>query len=169
MRLFHDVGAHSMVLFAPRGKSKTQFMPSDVQPAAEAAGMFPVYVNFWDDNSNPANSMRYAMLRAADEAGVLQKMRAVLARVKPDLKFGLDLGVAKFDVKTKLEKKPEETLLFDLRQITDALIRHSGKKLLFIFDEVQTLAIKAEHETFIRSLRTLLDERRDKVCSIFTG
>src|SRR3954452_24232810 len=67
MRMFQVVGAHSMVLFAPRGKGKTQFMTRDVQPAAEAAGMFPVYVNFWDDNSNPANSMRYAMLRAADE------------------------------------------------------------------------------------------------------
>ena len=169
VRMFQMVGAHSMVLFAPRGKGKTQFMTRDVQPAAEAAGMFPVYVNFWDDNSSPASSMRYAILRAADEAGLLQRMRAALARAKPELTFGLALGVAKLDLKTKFDRKPEESLLFDLRQITDSLIKHSGKKLLFIFDEVQTLAIKAEHETFIRSLRTLLDERRPQVCSIFTG
>lgn len=170
IRMFQVVGAHSMVLFAPRGKGKTQFMTRDVIPAATADGMFPVYINFWDDNNSPAHSMRYAMLRAADEAGVLQKMRAGLSRAKAEIKFGLNFGVTNLEIKPGIEKKElEESLLFNLREITDNLRKHSGRPLLLIFDEVQTLANRQEHESYVRSLRTLLDERRGHIYSIFTG
>lgn len=56
-----------------------------------------------------------------------------------------------------------------MKDLTDLLIKACDKPLLFVFDEVQTLASKPEHETFVRSLRTLLDERKGKVYSIFTG
>ncbi|TAL65821.1 MAG: hypothetical protein EPN79_11765 [Burkholderiaceae bacterium] len=170
IRMFEVVGAHSMVLFAPRGKGKTEFMTKDVLPAADAAGLFPIYVNFWDNNESPALSMRYAILRAAGESNLLAKMREAMSRGKADVTFGVNIGVAKLDVKGSLDKpQAEESILFNLRQLTDAVCKHGGKKILFVFDEVQTLALKPEHETFIRSLRTLLDERRDKVCSVFTG
>ena len=151
LRMFEVVQAHAMVLFAPRGKGKTEFMTKDVMPTAVEHGFFPVYVNFWDDQANPAASLRYALLREAQNAGLYAKLS--------------DLSI-----KSKTDAKPTSTAVhFEMRQIADALIKCCDRQLLLIFDEVQTLAAKSEHDDFVRSLRTMLDERRGDVCSIFTG
>lgn len=170
VNMFSVVNAHSLVLFAPRGKGKTEFMTKDVAPVAEAQGFFPVYVNFWDDHTAPGNSLRYAMLRAADEAGKFAKLRDLMSRTGVEVTMGLNLGVASVSLKSKTQGAPtEETVHLEMRQILDGLCKCVGKPILFIFDEVQTLATKSEHEAFVRSFRTMLDERRGKIFSIFTG
>lgn len=170
LRMFTVVKSHSMVLFAPRGKGKTEFMTQDVVPQAVKQGFFPVYVNFWDDQSNPSASLRYALLRASSEAGLQTKLRDTLSRTGLDVSIGLNIGVANVNMKTKTEARPKDEIAhFEMRQIADGLMKCSGKSILFIFDEVQTLASKPEHEDFVRSLRTMLDERRGTVASIFTG
>lgn len=184
VRMFVDVGAHAMVLFAPRGKGKTQFMMRDMVPAATKAGLFPVYVNFWDDNESPSASFIYGMVRAASEppSGISAAIAEGLSRLHLGLEF--ELGPVKVsgglapqapdlfanpeqDDPTRMSG-PDSSLLH-MRKIVDALHKHTGQELLFIFDEVQTLALKPEHAAFVRSLRTLLDERRGFVKSIFTG
>jgi hypothetical protein len=187
LRMFLDVGAHAMVLFAPRGKGKTQFMMKDMIPAAAKADLFPVYVNFWDDNESPSASFIYGLVRAASEppSGISAAIAQGLSRFHLDLEF--ELGPVK--VAGGLAPRPQEAFiqvtdsstdaghtafggdstLLHMRKVVDALHKHTGQDLLFIFDEVQTLALKPEHATFVRSLRTLLDERRGFVKSIFTG
>ena len=170
LRMFEVVQAHAMVLFAPRGKGKTEFMTKDVMPTAVEHGFFPVYVNFWDDQANPAASLRYALLREAQNAGLYAKLSDVLSRTGFDVTVGINLGVANLSIKSKTDAKPTSTAVhFEMRQIADALIKCCDRQLLLIFDEVQTLAAKSEHDDFVRSLRTMLDERRGDVCSIFTG
>lgn len=170
LRMFQTVGAHSMVLFAPRGKGKTEFMTRDVIPEADRQGFFPVYVNFWDDNQNPSASLRYAMLRAAEEAGFIVKLKDFFKRSQLEVSAGVKLGIADLDLRHKTEgREREEAAHFAMRYTLDGLIKLTGKPILFVFDEVQTLASKPEHEHFVRSLRTMLDERKGKVHSIFTG
>lgn len=168
--MFTVVQAHSMVLFAPRGKGKTEFMTKDIMPAAEKDGYFPVYVNFWDKKTSPAESLRYGMLRAAEEAGIYAKLREFMTRAGGELSMGVNLGVANVSVKSKIDPKyVESDPLFEMRQIVDNLRKCVNKPILFVFDEVQTLALRSEHEEFVRSFRVMLDERRGKVYSIFTG
>lgn len=194
LRMFMDVGAHAMVLFAPRGKGKTQFMVTDMMPAAAKAGLFPVYINFWDDNNRPAASFMYGMMRAAAQpcaTGLASAAREALERLHLDLEFELgpvkvsggvapraQVALVGFE-QTALQAQAGpvgvssgqggDSTLLAMRRVVDALRKHTGRDLLLIFDEVQTLALKAEHATFVRSLRTLLDERRGFVKSIFTG
>lgn len=172
MRMWSQVGAHSLMVCAPRGAGKTEFACRDVMRAAGEAGFLPIYLNMFDDASSPAASMRFGLLRAAEQAGLIQKMREALSRARvADVKVGFDFGVAKFDVKGGVDKPEvrEESILFSLRQIIDQLARHSGKPLLLVIDEVDVLASNPEHENFVKSLRTLLDERRGRLFTLFCG
>lgn len=167
---FTVLQAHAVALFAPRGKGKTEFMTRDVMPAAAKEGFFPVYVNFWDEPEKPVECFRYGMVRAAGEANVFTKLKDMLSRVGIDLSLELNVGVATVGVKPSLGGRPEEVLPhFAMRQVLDHLHKIVDKPILFVFDEVQTLASKPEHEKFVRSFRTMLDERRGDVYSIFTG
>lgn len=187
--MFLDVGSPSVVVFAPRGKGKTQFMMKDMIPAAAAEGMQPVYVNFWTDNTQPAESISKALLSAIGQAvaeqGAQESLGASvlrsLSRISGELGVELEgdiphVGRGKVAIKVAKaaaagggELSRASSSLAHMKELTDILIKTSQKPLLFVFDEVQTLASKPEHETFVRSLRTLLDERKGKVYSIFTG
>ena len=47
-------GPQTIALFAERRKGKTDFLTFDMTPAAVEKGYRCVYVNFWEDKSNPA-------------------------------------------------------------------------------------------------------------------
>jgi hypothetical protein len=178
LRMFVVVGAPSLVLFAPRGYGKTQFVTRDLIPAATAAGMAPIYINFWEDNTRPAASVVAALLHALHtRPGIAQSLKQEARRLAGDIGLSLDaqlpgLGKATASAKLSRAAKPDDTPadpLLLMHRLTERLAKALGQTLLFVFDEVQTLAAKPEHETFVRSLRTLLDSQRHHVCSVFTG
>ncbi|MFY8087044.1 MAG: hypothetical protein ACOVOG_07495 [Rubrivivax sp.] len=178
LRMFVVVGAPSLVLFAPRGYGKTQFVTRDLIPAATAAGMAPVYVNFWEDNTRPAASVVAALLKALHaEPGIAHSLKQEARRLAGEFGLSLDAGIpglgkasasAKLSRPAKPDDAPSDPLLL-MHRLTERLAKALGKTLLLVFDEVQTLAAKPEHETFVRSLRTMLDSQRHSVCSVFTG
>lgn len=179
IRMFTVADAHAMVMFAPRGAGKSQFMTRDVQPQARNAGLFPVYINLWDDHENPAQCLIYAIQRAAQEAGLLDKFVGAVKRMRMDMDLEVNLGVIRLSGKPSMERDRlggeaaehvgGRSEFLEMRRAADALHKLTGQKLLFIVDEVQTLASKSEHAAFVRSFRSMLDERRSFLKSIFTG
>lgn len=178
LRMYLDVGTPSVVLFAPRGQGKTQFVMKDLIPAARDAGMLPIYVNLWADNSRPAETVVEALVNAAlEHQSIPDRIKDGIRALK--FEMGIELegslpGIGKGKVSAKASKGDAPPLqasnpLATMRQLATQLVRAHPGRLLMIFDEVQTLAAKPEHETFVRSLRTLLDSNRDTISSLFTG
>lgn len=173
-----EIGAASVVLFAPRGKGKTYFMLNDVIPLAKQTGFEPVYVNFWSDNERPAEVVVRALVRAiVDSPQVSAALKARVLGMTAEVGMELQAQVGPVQGKVGAKTKTPASMLADanrsplarMEDLCDALQRDVERPLLLIFDEVQTLASRPEHEGFVRSLRTLLDERRGRVYSIFTG
>lgn len=163
--------SHSITLFAPRRKGKTEFLLKDLAPAAEARGYKVCYVSMWTLKTNPAAALLAGLAEANRDDGLFGRIGRALTSPLNTVEaeaafagFGLKLGA---DLNPGGE--PAGDALLQIPALLDTLAaRARNHTLLLLLDEVQFLA-KPAHETLVAALRTALDVRKDTVHTVFTG
>jgi hypothetical protein len=162
---------HSITLFAPRRKGKTEFLVDDLAPAAEKAGYRVVYVSFWAFKIDPARALLDALQESAKKKSILGRARKFLSSPVSKLEAEGRLPGANLKLGAELaeEARADKTILLEMPKAMDELARLARNgKVILLLDEVQFLARPA-HEDFIAALRTALDTRKRTVHVVFTG
>ena len=60
-------GLSSIAIFAERRKGKTEFLVEDLAPAASKAGFRTVYINFWEQKSDPVHCIAKGVERSLEQ------------------------------------------------------------------------------------------------------
>jgi uncharacterized protein len=156
-----------IALFAPRRVGKTFFLDHDLRPAAAKNGMLPVYADLWLHREQPLMAINHALEEALDDetvpAGRVGKIAGTPVRKIGALGASLDLG----EEPTR-RKLPEEPAL-RMDALVLRLARQSGKPVLLMLDEIQSLAESSASESAIAALRAVLQNRKKQVLAVFTG
>jgi uncharacterized protein len=156
-----------IALFAPRRVGKTFFLDNDLTPIAKKTGLLPVYADVWLQRTAPLNAINHALEEALDDVTIPRGQVGKLAKT-PVKKIGIagaSLELGEEPVRRVLPIAPELRL--------DALITRlsaaSGKKILLMLDEIQTLAEVPNGDAIIATLRAVLHKRKNVVVAVFTG
>jgi hypothetical protein len=156
-----------IALFAPRRVGKTYFLDRDLTPAATQSGLLAVYADLWLHRSAPLQAINHALEEALDDINVPASASAKIAKtvVKKIGALGASLELGAEPARRALPESPELRL--------DALIRRlamdSGKPVLLMLDEIQTLGQSASGEAAIATLRAVLQKNKAAVYAVFTG
>ncbi len=156
-----------IALFAPRQVGKTFFLDHDLTPTAKKVGLLPVYADIWLHRSAPLDAINHAFEEAIDDFMVPKsKIRRLAGTpVRKVGVMGASLEVGELPQRRPLPQEPALRL--------DALVARlaalSGKQVLLMLDEIQTLGEIAGGEKNIASLRAILHKRRKEVAAVFTG
>ena len=156
-----------LALFAPRQVGKTHFLDHDLAPLARAQGLAPVYADLWLQQAAPLDAINHALEEALDDANVpasaLGKIGRTAVKKIGAASVRIDLGDA--PMRRALPTRPELRL--------DALVTRvaaaSGKPVLLMLDEVQTLGESKDGATVAAALRAVLHKRREQVMAVLTG
>ena len=162
---------HSLVLFAPRRKGKTEFLLEDLLPAAEQAGYRTVYCSMWQNRSDPLAALLQALADAAKPRSLGEKVQDRLLRPlkKTSLEFDAgQFGKLKAEAEFNGKDAQQREQLQSLPQQVDAVLHASKGKVLIALDEIQHLA-KPEFEELVYALRSTFDVRKKSVKTVFTG
>lgn len=151
-----DSGLNSIAIFAERRKGKTEFLLEDLAPAAKAAGYTVVYINFWEQKSDPIRCITRGILRTLQ-----QDSASTFSRWKKELSVNV-LGV---QAKVAAEPKNSPQALGDALD----LLLEQKSNVLMMFDEIQQLAVSKDNDELIGTLRTFLDTHKRRVQAVFTG
>jgi uncharacterized protein len=156
-----------LALFAPRRVGMTFFLDHDMAPAAAAAGLRPVYADLWLSKNAPLEAVNHAVEEALDDALVPKGSvrRAAKTQVKKLGVMGASLELGEAPVRRALPANADlrlDALMQRLRQAT-------GKPVLLMVDEVQTLADAPGGESIAATLRAVLHKRRREVSAVLTG
>lgn len=156
-----------LAMFAPRRVGKTWFLDHDLAPAARAAGKLPVYADLWLQKAAPLEAINHALAEALDDALVPAGRAGKSARTQVK-------GIGLLGVQLQLADEPARRALPDDPALRlDALVTRlhaaTGKPVLLMLDEVQTLADGAQAEARIAALRAVLHQRRSLLQAVFTG
>ncbi len=158
--LFATGLSSALVFFAPRRMGKTQFLRKDVLPLAEKNGWKVLYFSFLDCDGAATPLFSQALVRFADEAGVLRKTRGLLRKVT---KITGEAAGIKAGVEWQQAHDPNQRMKETFMEIA------KQKKILLLLDEVQALALHNSNANFVAALRTALDTHKDSIKVIFTG
>lgn len=158
LEMFESGISNSLVFFAPRRMGKTEFLRKDITPRAEKKGWKVFYFSFLDIDGSAENDFIRALENDAKEKGMLSKTGQLLNRVR---KVSGTAGILKAELELN---RPHHN---NLKEIIGLLCQKY--KILFLMDEVQTLAQDSRNATFIASLRTILDTNKETIKVIFTG
>jgi hypothetical protein len=162
---------HSITLFAPRRKGKTEFLLEDLAPAAEDEGYKVCYVSLWALKSDPAAALLAGLVDAGQKQTMWQRAKQLLKTPIRSLDGEASIGGATVSVGAELagDKPAAEADLIEIPRALDNLVRQARNgKVLLLLDEVQFLA-KPAHDHLVSSLRTALDTRKASVRTVFTG
>lgn len=156
-----------LAMFAPRRVGKTWFLDHDLAPAARAAGKLPVYADLWLQKAAPLEAINHALEEALDDALVPASRAGKTARtpVRSLGLLGAQLTLADTPARRPLPADPA----LRLDSLVQRLHAATGKPVLLMLDEVQTLADGAQAETRIAALRAVLHQRRSILQAVFTG
>lgn len=148
-------------IFAIRKSGKTAFVLKDLLPLAEKEGWLVIYVDFWDNKSNPEEAFVQFALKS------IQKNQSWLSSIKRNLGMDIQLGLDSLKLGVKRnDAQPKETTLAHVFQLIDS----QDKPVLFLLDEVQHLASSKEFDNFTSSLRSHMVNRQDyRIKAVFTG
>lgn len=156
-----------LALFAARRVGKTYFLDRDLTPAAQAAGLVAVYADVWLHKAAPLAAINHALEEALDDivipAGALGRLARTPVRKVGALGASLEVGDAP-------ERRPlpgEPELRFDA--LAARLAARSGKQVLLMLDEIQSLGELRNGSDVIASLRAVLQKRRREIAAVFTG
>jgi len=167
LRLLAAQPGRPIALFAPRQVGKTFFLDHDLTPAAKKAGLLPVYADVWLHRAAPMEAINHALEEAADDIAVPRGKIGRFAKT-PVTKvgaLGASLEIGAPPQRRPLPQAPE--LRFDA--LATRLAQSSGRQILLMLDEIQTLGEIANGEKIIASLRAVLHKRRNEVAGVFTG
>lgn len=168
---FNSGLSHSLTLFAPRRKGKTEFLISDLAPLAETLGYKVCYVSLWALKSDPAAALLTGLIDAACKPSIWQRARRLFATPLLSLQAEASISGAGVRLEAEFDHTASATKqdLIEIPRALDQLARQAGNgKALMLLDEVQFLA-RPVHETLVAALRTALDTRKDTVRTVFTG
>ncbi len=156
-----------LALFARRRVGKTFFLDRDLTAAAKEAGWVPVYADVWLHKTAPLDAINHALEEALDDAMVPQGATGKAAKtpVKKLGGFGASIEFGEEPKRRELPAQPE--LRFDA--LVARLAAHTGKRVLLMLDEIQTLADAPNGEAIIATLRAVLQKRKREVAAVFTG
>lgn len=156
-----------IALFAPRRVGKTYFLDGDLAPAAEKAGMLPVYADLWLQRTAPMDAINHTLEEALDDARVPKSSASKLAKtaVKKIGALGASIELGDEPARRALPEKPELRMDALITRLASA----SGKQILLMLDEIQVLGQSAQGEAAVATVRAVLQKHNKKVCAVFTG
>ncbi len=156
-----------IALFAPRRVGKTHFLDHDLAPIAKKAGLLPVYADVWLQRTAPLDAINHALEEALDDATVPSGRIGKLAKapVRKIGAVGASLEMGDEPRRRALPASPELRLDALIARVAQA----SGKKVLLMLDEIQTLGEVSNGEAIIAALRAVLHKRKAEVAAVFTG
>ncbi len=156
-----------IALFAPRRVGKTYFLDHDLAPVAKKAGMLPVYADVWLQRTAPLDAINHALEEALDDASVPSGKVGKLATtpIRKIGAVGASLELGDHPVRRALPASPELRLDVLVVRVAQA----SGKKVLLMLDEIQTLGEVSNGNTIVAALRAVLHKRKAEVAAVFTG
>jgi len=156
-----------IALFAPRRVGKTYFLDRDLAPAAEKAGLLPVYADLWLQRTAPMDAINHALEEALDDARVPRSSAARLGKTTVKKIGVLSASVELGDEPTRraLPDKPELRMDALITRLANA----SGKQILLMLDEIQVLGQSTSGEAAVATVRAVLQKHNKKVCAVFTG
>src|SRR5882672_5331720 len=170
------LGIRTFTLFAPRGFGKTEFIKSDLMPAAVKAGLRAVYIDLWLVESDPVESLiqqlRPASVTAVSSASRFPRLKGVAKRLHPAARTEAKIkaSVLGQSIEIDLHKsaptaanRPEALL----QAIADCLDQDS-RPILLVLDEVQTLA-SPKYDSMVKTLRSIFQAHDARIVRIFTG
>ena len=156
-----------LALFAPRRVGKTFFLDHDLAPIAKKAGLLPVYADLWLQRTAPLDAINHALEEALDDLTVPRSKVGKLAKTTVK-KIGAASASVEFGEEPKrraLPTTPELRLDALIVRVAEA----SGKTILLLLDEIQTLGEVSNGEAIIAALRAVLHKRKSNVAAVFTG
>ena len=77
---FAPLPGRPIALFAPRRVGKTYFLDGDLAPAAEKAGLLPVYADLWLKRAAPLDAINHALEEALDDVKVPKSSTSKLVK-----------------------------------------------------------------------------------------
>jgi hypothetical protein len=156
-----------LALFAPRRVGKTYFLDHDLTPAAQAAGLVAVYADVWLHKAAPLAAINHALEEALDDVAVPAGSLGRLAKtpVRKLAALGASLEVGDAPERRPLPREPE----LRLDALAARLAATSGKQVLLMLDEMQTLGELPNGRDVIATLRAVLQKRRREIAAVFTG
>lgn len=156
-----------IALFAPRRVGKTHFLDGDLAPAAAKAGMLPVYADLWLSRKDPLAAINHALEEALDDVTVPTTAAGKAAKtpVKKVAILGNSLDFGDAPVRRPLPDDPR----LRLDSLITRLASASGKQIVLMLDEVQSLAHAPQADDVIGTLRAVLQKHKKLVFSLFTG
>lgn len=156
-----------IALFAPRRVGKTYFLDGDLTPAAEGIGFLPVYADLWLNRASPLEAINQALEESLDDVNVPKSGMGKLGRTHVKkvglLSASLELGAA--PARRELPLQPE----LRMDSLIARLAADSGKPVLLMLDEIQSLGHSAGGEAAIATLRAVLQKHKKKLFAVFTG
>lgn len=169
--LLDSGAAQALVMFGPRRTGKTRFLLRDLAPLAESKGIKTVYVSFWQGHDPPQELMtaeieRRLSARNAEALSKLWRRLEASATLKSPEIPGAPSASLTLSAKASAMAAKRALLQFDV--LFDRMCGTRGKAL-FLFDEVQQLALSDGNGPFIAQLRTSLDKRSGRALAVFTG
>lgn len=156
-----------IALFAPRRVGKTYFLNHDMAPAGRKAGFVPVYADVWLHKSVPLAAINHALEEALDDVTVPSGALGRLARtpVRKVAALGASLEVGNAPERRPLPNEPA----LRLDALVVRLAGKSGKQVLLMLDEIQSLGDLPNGAEIIATLRAVLQKRKREVAAVFTG
>lgn len=167
MSLLRAQPGRPITLFAPRRVGKTHFLDHDLAPVAKRAGLLPVYADVWLQRTAPLDAINHAQDEALDDASVPSGKVGRLAKtpVRKIAAGGASLELGDQPARRALPASPELRLDALVARVAQA----SGKTVLLMLDEIQTLGEVGNGATIIAALRAVLHKRKSEVAAVFTG
>ena len=160
IELLKTGAAHALTIFARRRIGKTQFLLFDVWPEATKRGWTARYINFWG-----VENKAEALIR------VLSQDAQQLSEVRLGVSYG-DIGVegaAVLRTPAKRSLDPTDEQIFTIQNLIAGYARKRSPLLLLV-DEAQEISDVSNPDTKLSAaLRTVLDQHKGRVASIFTG
>lgn len=167
LQLLKTQPGRPIALFAARRVGKTFFLDRDLAPAAKRAGLRPVYADLWLQQAAPLAAINHALEEALDDIQVPRSRAGKIAKtpVKKVGALGASLELGDTPNRRSLPQQPE--LRFDA--LVARVAARSGKQLLLMLDEIQTLAKAPGGQAIVAALRAVLQKRHREVAAVFTG
>ncbi|MES2831758.1 MAG: hypothetical protein V4695_07180 [Pseudomonadota bacterium] len=136
-------------------------------PAAEEMGFLPVYADLWLHRASPLEAITQALEESLDDVNVpksnIGKLGKTQVRKVGALGASLELGA--IPSRRVLPEKPE----LRMDSLIARLAADSGKPILLMLDEIQSLGHFAGGEAAIATLRAVLQKHKKRVFAVFTG
>lgn len=156
-----------IALFAARRVGKTFFLDHDLTPVASKSGWLPVYADVWLQRISPLDAINHALEEALDDATVPKGRVGKIAKT-------LVKKVGAGSVSVELGETPKRRALpaapeLRLDTLIARIAQETGKTVLLMLDEIQTLGETDSGDSIIATLRAVLHKRKSQVAAVFTG